>query len=177
MRTTKSSVAIAATFALILATIPGTTFAATGARLEGMVVGQEGAPVPGYTVHLIEADGRAVDTATTNDEGLYTFDSLPAGEYGLGITTPNGMAAPVVDSEVKLADSQLARRDIRMMQADASQPVDFATQGGIGYWWAGLAPAAKAGLLVGIIAVLGYGISELDEEEEEDATPEMTPGL
>lgn len=171
MRTSKSSVAFAATLALILTTIPAVSAADLGARLEGRVVGSEGAPVAGYSVHLIEPDGDAIETAVTDDAGLYTFAGLPSGEYGLGVTTPSGEAAPVIDSEVKLGERQLARRDIRMMQGDASQHMNFQTSGGLGYWWAGLAPAAKAGLIVGVIAIVGYGISELDDDDEPAATP------
>ncbi|MCL2482344.1 MAG: carboxypeptidase regulatory-like domain-containing protein [Propionibacteriaceae bacterium] len=53
------------------------------------------APLPGMTVSLLHADGSPVIgpnnqpvTTTTNDQGYYLFDMLPAGQYRIGFTKP-----------------------------------------------------------------------------------------
>ena len=53
-----------------------------------------------------------------DDDGLYSFKDLPPGDYSLGIENAYGQMAPVLAPAVSLADDQLARRDLKMMEGD-----------------------------------------------------------
>lgn len=163
-------VAVLAIFALLAATTPGLALAGTDARIEGLVVGVDGTPAAGYTVHLIEPDGSTARTAETDADGVYTFAGLDEGEYALGLQGPDGTAAAVDAPPVAVAGNQLARRDMRLYQTQAGAPMNFS--GGLGLWWAGLSAGAKAGTIIALLAIVGYGASEvLDDDEEDQASP------
>ena len=49
-------------------------------------------PVQGVTVTLLDKDGMAIDTQTTNAQGLYLFERLQPSEYTLIFTLPGGYA-------------------------------------------------------------------------------------
>jgi len=61
--------------------------------LDGDGVQDGGEPgIDGVTVTLYEADGTTViDTTTTDADGDYLFDLLPAGTYVVGFATPSGL--------------------------------------------------------------------------------------
>lgn len=177
MRSLKNRVAIAAIFALIFATTPGLVVAGdAGSRIEGMVIAADGKPAAGYSVHLIESNGEASRTAETDSDGIYTFGGLESGDYALGIQTPGGEAAAVAAPPVAVQGQELARRDIRLYNSNSqlnSAPVNYS--GGMGLWWAGLSAGAKAGTIIALLAVVGYGTSELlDDDDEPVASPSGT---
>lgn len=137
-----------------------------GARLEGMLLDTSGMPATGYKVHLIDADGRAMALADASAEGLYSFRDLPAGEYSLGIENAAGQMAPVAAPPVSLGESELARRDLKLLQADGSTLNQAAQVNyGLGMWWNGLTPAAKTWTVVAIIVVAGITWAAFDEDD------------
>lgn len=162
------NLAAAATLLSLLVWVASPALAgADGARLEGLLLGTDGRPAAAMTVHLIDSRGQDLAQAATSDEGVYSFRDLPAGEYSLGIESPAGGMAPVAAPPVRLAPGELARRDLKLMQADAAA-VNAATQAnyGMGAWWASLTPAAKAWTVVAILAVTGITAAALGTENE-----------
>jgi hypothetical protein len=165
----KQTAASLTIFALILWIAPSPSVASSGtARLEGLLVGVDGHPATEMNVHLIDAQGQDVAQSATSDEGIYTFADLPPGEYSLGIENAEGQMAPVAAPPVKLGESELARRDLQLMEADPAQVNQAAVANyGIGQWWASLSPAAKAWSIVAIIAVVGITAAAVSSTSEE----------
>ena len=77
------------------------------------------------------------------------------------------MASP----PVRLAENELARRDLKMLQAD-TPTINQAAEAnyGLGMWWSGLTPAAKTWTVVAIIVVAGITWAAFDEDK---ASPEQ----
>ena len=71
--------------------------------------GEDELPVAGVEVELFDADDEVIASTITNDEGLYLFDGLDAGEYVVGIA-PAAFAegeplADKIPSTVTVADA------------------------------------------------------------------------
>jgi len=166
--------AVASVLALLLWVASPVVAATNGARLEGLVLGVDGRPAAQMKVHLIDGQGRDLSQAATTDEGVYSFKDLPAGEYSLGIENPEGAMAPVAAPPVRLEQGELARRDLKLMEADPAA-VNAATRAnyGMGAWWASLTPAAKAWTVVALVAVVGITAAALSSEDE--ASPVLEP--
>ncbi|QGH70117.1 SdrD B-like domain-containing protein [Pseudactinotalea sp. HY158] len=49
--------------------------------------------LPGVTVELLDESGAVIDTTTTDDQGRYLFDNLPAGTYQVKFTLTDEQAA------------------------------------------------------------------------------------
>src|SRR5262249_53715233 len=77
-------------FVMVLSSLPASVFGqtATTSRITGLVTDQNGARVTGATVTLREKSTGARRTASTNDEGRYTFASLPPGLYDITVSAP-----------------------------------------------------------------------------------------
>jgi hypothetical protein len=86
----------------------------TNSRVEGRIVDQSGAPIPRVEVTLRSmhktANGLIMNaTATTDDQGSYTFNGLPEGLYAVhvrAVPDRNGLAPLSPDS----ADAHLTRQ-------------------------------------------------------------------
>ena len=149
-------------FAMLIAMTPAH---AGSARLEGYVVGLDGRGAPGYQVHLIDDQGQAIDAVRTSAKGVYRFQDLPAGAYSLGIESPAGKVAPVAAPPTQLASAELARRDIKLVEADQAQREAVGVENhDFGLWWAGLSPQSKAWGIVAVFVVLGVTFAALDDE-------------
>jgi hypothetical protein len=139
---------------LLAAAVPAPAFAsADPARLEGLVIGIDGRPAAGHAVVLVDDTGRVVERSTSNDDGLYRFEPVAPGDYGIGLELPDGTAVPVPAADGRLRAGELARRDIRLLRTE--QPMQLApgkTHSGLVLWWVGLSPAAKTALIVGAAA-------------------------
>lgn len=171
---TKSLISLFTVFSLLLWLAPAPALASgANGRIEGLLVGVDGRPAQDLKVHLIDGQGKAVAQSSLDGEGLYSFKDLPAGDYSLGIENAEGQMAPVAAPPIELGDAELARRDLKLMQADASTMNKATTANyGLGVWWAGLSPAAKTWTIVAIIAGLGITWSALDDDDEEtDGSP------
>ena len=58
------------------------------AAISGMVRDDQGAPLAGAVIVLLNSNGNIINAATTTDDGTYLFDNLPAGEYTVQETNP-----------------------------------------------------------------------------------------
>ncbi len=144
---------------------------ADGARLEGFLIDVDGRAAAGFRVHLIDALGADVAQATTSGRGTYAFRQLAAGTYSLGIENTEGRIARVAAPALRLGPNELARRDIKLMTADAAAAGVTATAGSGGFhiYWAGLPPAVRASSVIGAFVIIGLSLSALDDEKH--ATP------
>lgn len=71
-----------AAFSLALGVCAGGQTASTGA-LAGVALDPSGATLPGVTIHLVGEDANTTRSATSDNEGRFTFLLLPPGEYQL----------------------------------------------------------------------------------------------
>lgn len=150
--------------ALALALVP-VQAEAGGARLEGYLLGVDGRAASDHKVHLIDGEGHDVAQSSTSGEGVYRFHDLRAGEYSLGIESPEGRMAPVAAPPVRLGADELARRDIKLVASGEAERERVQRENySFGVWWAGLSPAAKAGTVVGTFVILGVTVQALDDE-------------
>jgi len=161
----QTAVAGSTMLALILTVTAAPAMA--GARIEGLLVDVDGRAATGYRVHLIDGNGEDVSQASAGDGGIYSFKDLPAGRYSLGVENPEGRIAPVASPPVRLAQNELARRDIKLMpttpearEAVGAQNAEF------GLFWAGLSPWAKTWSVIGVLVFLGVTISALSDESD-----------
>lgn len=116
------------------------------------VQGEDEEPLPGVTVELV-VDGGVVQTTTTDDNGRYVFDNLPAGTYQVRFTlteeqqrtygfTTRDSGSDVADSDanprdgltvtIVLDDSNVAlSRDYVYRQIEAAQGIDPTWDAGV----------------------------------------------
>ncbi|MEN5074691.1 carboxypeptidase regulatory-like domain-containing protein [Isoptericola cucumis] len=96
--------------------------ASTGA-IGGTVTDDEGNPVPGATVTVEGPDGPV--ELTTDDEGVYFVDDLPAGGYVITLTVPDGYTAEQTERTVAVtpAGESFLAEDFALV----AEPVEPAT--------------------------------------------------
>src|SRR5258707_1263186 len=92
--------------------------AAGGATAHGLIVDPDDALVPGATVTLTSAGGKAT-VVTTGSDGTYTARGLAAGTYVLSVTAP-GFAVYVKEGVKVTAGANLAL-DVNLAIQDATQ--------------------------------------------------------
>ena len=158
--------------ALVIATAPIPALAdERPARLEGLVVDAQGRAAAGATVYLFDDAGATRAEAVASPEGLYSLSNLAAGHYGMSVRTTEGILAPVAAAPVRVAQGELVRRDLKLVEADAAT-VDraLAANYSFGSWFGGLTGAEKAGVIVGFIAV-GALVYTAFEDDEPAASP------
>ncbi len=84
------------------------------ARLTGIATGgPAGNPIADARVTLVDAGGTVVGMTTTDDEGGYTFDELPEGEY-----TVIASGYPPVSSHQKIMAGEDGVHDIVLGHSD-----------------------------------------------------------
>ena len=71
-------------------------------RVDGRVLDQTGAVVPGVTVTLTNADTNVSRETATNSSGLYVFPNVSQGTYSVEVTADGFKAALVEDVQVAL---------------------------------------------------------------------------
>ncbi len=86
--------------------------AQTNAEITGRVTDPSSAPVPGATVRALNVDKQTARTATTSDQGYYTFNSLDTGNYQVSIER-SGFKS-VTRSGVKLDVNESLRLDFAL---------------------------------------------------------------
>jgi hypothetical protein len=64
-------------------------FGQLNASLQGVITDPTGGLIPGAQVQLKNNGTNATMTTTTNDQGFYRFNQLPAGTYTLTVSAPN----------------------------------------------------------------------------------------
>lgn len=57
--------------------------------VSGVVADKNGDPVNGAKVKLLDAENNEVSSLTTGEDGAYTFDTLPKGDYTVNISYPD----------------------------------------------------------------------------------------
>ena len=168
MRSSFRSIAAQITIlALVLMISPVSAMDSTGgATLEGLLVDVDGTPAAGYRVHLIDETGTPTAQATADEQGLYSFSGVPAGEYALGIENDGGQLAPVAAPPLRLGGSELARRDLKLLAADGPG-TEGAMRGNYSLreWWGGLGPGAKTWTVVAIVVAVGLVWAALDDDD------------
>lgn len=136
-------------------------------RLEGLVLDVEGRPASGHRVHLIDNRGREMGHSDVGEDGMYSFASLPEGDYSLGVASPDGTVAVVAAPPVRLQHRELARRDLKLVQADETA-VNQAAEANYGFslWWHGLSPLGKTWTVVAIVIAAGLTYEAVSDEDE-----------
>jgi hypothetical protein len=111
-------------FLLALAPIAATA-QQTGATVRGSITDPDAAVIPGATITLTPASGKAF-TAQSGDDGNYVIHGLPAGSYTMTITM-NGFATYVKEG-VRIPAGQILTQDAKMAIQEQSQEVMVTTQ-------------------------------------------------
>src|SRR5262245_37504437 len=107
----------------------GTTlgFASGGAAIEGVVKDMTGAVLPNATVKATQTSTGAEITATTDANGRYRLRGLPSGTYNVRVESP-GFKSYMIE-RLRLASGTLARNDIQMDVAAATETVSVSASG------------------------------------------------
>lgn len=95
------------------------------ATVSGTITDPNGAVIPAVTVELSSKDGKFSNTTTSNDEGVYEFKNVPAGDFTIRAGGNRGFKTFVLEN-VSVAGSEVSRRDIKI---DVSE--EFVTVGEI----------------------------------------------
>ena len=125
MRHRSGSVARLLTVVILLACWVVTGHAQTQGGVTGTVTDSSGSPVPGATVTVTNTATRGTRVTTTNAEGLYTFPSLPPGNYEVKIELQGFKTAEV--SAFKVDIQQTVRRDVVLEVGALQETVTVST--------------------------------------------------
>ena len=173
-RALRSAVACTTVLGLLLVGSQFPAAASTGARLEGMLIGVDGRPAAGHRVLLVDGDGADIDATTTGDDGVYSFQGLPTGEYDVLVEGPEGQLGGLSGESLRLEGDQLARHDLRLLEADADSAAMLQANYGVKQRYAGMSGAEKTWLWV-VVGVVG-GLTlflVFDEDDKEDTGSEF----
>jgi hypothetical protein len=96
-----------------------------GATVHGLVVDADDALIPGATVTLTSASGKAALTDTSKSDGTYTLRGVAPGTYALTATAP-GFGTFVKQGFVVAAGANLSQ-EIKMAIQDTTQTVNVST--------------------------------------------------
>lgn len=135
----------------------------------------DGRAAAGHRIHLIDTDGRDLVQSAVGEDGLYSFAGLGAGEYALGVELPGGGLAPVLAPPVRLAENQLARRDLKLVASNAER-IDGALKAnhGLGKWFGEISKPAKAWTIAAVVlaGVLLYDLIDDESVASQTEPPE-----
>jgi len=84
----KSVRLVFALFLLIAITAPSTAAQSGSSRITGRIGDSKGATIPGASVTVINEATGVSQTQTTTDAGVFSFDSLPVGDYTVSVEQP-----------------------------------------------------------------------------------------
>jgi len=111
-----------ASLLLLLLLVSGSVFAQTDSgRVRGTITDQQGAVVPNATVTLTNRGTNRTQTATSNGEGVYTFDAVPRGDYKVDVQQ-KGFKAESAQFTVEV--SQTKSVNMQLQLGAASETVD-----------------------------------------------------
>ena len=116
-------------FILKLLTLVFTIFAAqsvlaqTAGSLNGTINDTTGAVVPGATISVTSIETGAARTATSNDEGFYTIQQLPPGNYKIAVTQ-SGFKSSQVES-LALGAGQSRELNLNLETGEVSAVVNI----------------------------------------------------
>lgn len=100
--------------------------ATASSAIEGTVLDQSKAVVPGAVVIVTNKDTGAVRTVTTNDTGAYRFDLLPVATYSLTVKKKGFQAASVPKIELRVG--RTATIDIGLKLGSESQTIEVTSE-------------------------------------------------
>jgi hypothetical protein len=129
---------LAAAFVLLLLIAPS-VFAQTTGRIEGTVLDQNGAPLPGVTVEASSPNMQGTRTAVTGNDGHYRLPSLPPGVYKVTATltslgTVEKTANVLLDQTATLnLQLSLAAKETVVVTGEAPMVDTTSTTGGTNY--------------------------------------------
>src|ERR1041385_7896313 len=126
MTQTSRSVARVLSVAVLLAAWGVTGRAQTQGAINGTVTDTSRAAIPGATVTVTNTATRGMRNTTTNEEGLYTFPSLPPGSYELKVELQGFKTAEI--SAFKVDIQQTVRRDVALEVGTLQETVTVATK-------------------------------------------------
>jgi hypothetical protein len=98
--------------------------APAGATVHGLVVDPDDALIPGATVALTSASGKAL-TATSKSDGTYSIRGVASGTYTLTATAPG--FATFVKAGITVASGANVAADVAMTLQDTTQTVNVTT--------------------------------------------------
>lgn len=101
---------------------------AFGQVLSGSIVGNvtdaSGAVVPGAQVTIRDLGTNQTRTTTTNDSGVYSFESIPPATYEVKVTQSG--FSPTIQSGVVVSVNSVARADVKLQLGSVSQTITVA---------------------------------------------------
>src|SRR5258707_14479769 len=97
----------------------------TGATVRGVVSDPENAVIPGATVTLTPASGKALITQSQSD-GTYVLRGVPPGTYSVTVTMPG--FASYVKQGVRVAPGQTLNLDVQMAIQQQQQEINVTAQ-------------------------------------------------
>jgi len=99
----------------------------TTTSITGTVNDQLGAAFPGAAVKLTNQNTGATRETTTNEVGVYSFRSIPAGKYTIVVSAPGFKSTTITDRVVETA--QPAHLDIRLEVGATTEQVTVSAAG------------------------------------------------
>ena len=105
---------------------PATSATITGGTIHGLIKDPDDALVPGATVTLTPATGKA-QVATSKNDGTYSFRGLTPGTYVMTVTAPG--FGVFVKEGIKVASATNLALDTRMVIAEESEQMTVTAQG------------------------------------------------
>ncbi len=91
------------------------------AGLSGVVIDPSGAVIPNAQVKLLTQSGTTAATASTDNQGRYQFDDLPAGNYRLQVAQ-NGFQTTVIQG-LSLGGGRAATQNVTLSVGSSSQSI------------------------------------------------------
>ncbi|MCU1256363.1 MAG: TonB-dependent receptor plug [Candidatus Angelobacter sp.] len=95
--------------------------------ISGTAADPNGAVIPGATVKATNSDTGAVLKTTTNNEGVFRFSLIPAGDYKLEITAP-GFQTVVQNGVVVVAGRDSSLNVVKLTVGEASTTVEVTAE-------------------------------------------------
>jgi hypothetical protein len=114
-------------FALLLCCRLAVAQVETTTSITGTVTDQLGAVMTGTVVKLTNRNTGAIRETVTNAEGVYSFQSLPAGTYTISASANGFKTTTITDRTVETA--QPAHLDIRLELGSTSEQVTVSAAG------------------------------------------------
>ena len=118
-------IAIIALF-LVALSLPLLTVQAAGGQIEGRVTDPKGAAVVGAKVIATDAATSQTYTATTDGQGRYKIEGLPAGSYSV-VVSASGFSDARNES-VKVAEAAVATVDLKLEIAPVEVAVNLSAK-------------------------------------------------
>src|SRR6266566_7996421 len=112
-------------FSLVLLALPLVIAHGAGGRIEGKVTDQKGAAVVGAIVTVTDPVSNQSFRATTDSEGRYKVEGVPAGTYLVAVSAKGFSEAR--REEVKVQDGATATVDLKLEIAPVEAAVTVVT--------------------------------------------------